>query len=853
MPLLTRSVRARFPALMYALICGGSIHCRSSDPPTPQPERVQPPSVTSAPPVTQAIEDRLELNDKEYFELPGLNVMLGNDYYPEGHQGGLSIIQNGLRTASNGDIRLDRTPGQWQPVPKVGPRIVDRDTSEIRVTLAYPDPDKNRKGFNPIDYPDLTFGYTVTVKPEGRSFRVVVDLDQPLPQAWVGKVGFNLELFPGILFGKSYVLDETIGTFPRQATGMATHGNDVAPPLATGRRLTVAPESDRQRMTIEAVAGADLELHDGRGQHNNGWFIVRAPIPAGTTAHAIEWRIAPHAIHDWRHTPVLQISQVGYHPKQSKVAVIELDPRDPIAGKAILVKVEADGSTHPALEREPSSWGSFLRYRYAQFDFSEVIDPGLYFVRYGAQETAVFPIHREVFERGVWQPTLETFLPVQMCHMRVNDRYRVWHDFCHLDDARMAPTNHNHFDGYLQGPSTLTRYQPGDHVPGLDRGGWHDAGDHDLRVESQANTIYGLALAYEAFALDYDNTSIDQGTRVVELHQADGKPDILQQVEHGALSVIGGYRSLGRLYRGIITPTLRQYVLLGDPAAGSDNLPFDPHRGNPPVGLPGSADDNWVFTEENPSRELGVAAGLAAGSRVLRAFNPELASECLAAAKSLFASTPETDPVKRTPAATELLLATGDAMYADFLVAHQADIVKGFDEVGWIVGRSLPRIDDEPYRQAIRAAAEAHHRDIEARALKTPYGIPYEPDIWGAGWTIQRFGAEQYYLQHAFPDIYPKTYLLNALSFVLGCHPGTNTSSFVSGVGARSLTVAYGINRADESYIPGGIGSGTALIRPDFPELLDWPFLWQQTEYVLGYGTTDYLTLVWGAHQLLNE
>jgi hypothetical protein len=41
------------------------------------------------------------------------------------------------------------------------------------------------------------------------------------------------------------------------------------------------------------------------------------------------------------------------------------------------------------------------------------------------------------------------------------------------------------------------------------------------------------------------------------------------------------------------------------------------------------------------------------------------------------------------------------------------------------------------------------------------------------------------------------------------------------------------------------------LIRPDFPELLEWPYLWQQTEYVLGGGTTDYLLLVLGADSLL--
>ena len=82
--------------------------------------------------------------------------------------------------------------------------------------------------------------------------------------------------------------------------------------------------------------------------------------------------------------------------------------------------------------------------------------------------------------------------------------------------------------------------------------------------------------------------------------------------------------------------------------------------------------------------------------------------------------------------------------------------------------------------------------------------------------------------------------MLKALNFVLGTHPGNNTSSFASGVGANSLTVAYGINRDDWSYIPGGVGSGTALIRPDFPELKIWPYFWQQTEYVMGGGACDF-------------
>ena len=52
---------------------------------------------------------------------------------------------------------------------------------------------------------------------------------------------------------------------------------------------------------------------------------------------------------------------------------------------------------------------------------------------------------------------------------------------------------------------------------------------------------------------------------------------------------------------------------------------------------------------------------------------------------------------------------------------------------------------------------------------------------------------------------------------------------------------------------PGGVISGTALIRPDFPELLEFPYLWQQGEYVLGGGSSDYMFLVLAARKVLLE
>jgi endoglucanase len=802
--------------------------------------------------IAASAADDFKLNSQEYFERPGVNVMYGQDYYPEGHQGGLSVIMHDERIASNGDVRLEPSPGQWSAIPKPGKRAVNAATQEIRVPLAFPDPERDRKGFNPIEYPDLKLSYTVRARPEGESIRVSVDFDAPIPKDWVGKVGFNLELFPGLMFGKSYQLGNAEGVFQRQPTGPGE-----IPVLAKGRKLEVAPETDLYHLTIESLSGGELELLDGRGNHNNGWFVVRALAPAGATTNAIEWRVTPHARADWRRQPVIQVSQVGYHPAQPKQAIIELDPRDTARPNVILQRIGQAGQVKTVVERKPAEWGRFLRYQYARLDFSDVKEPGIYVVRYGDLKSHPFRIHANVFTREVWQPTLEYFLPAQMCHMKVLEKYRLWHGACHLDDALMAPVNHIHFDGYSQGPETLTRFRPGEPVPGLNRGGWHDAGDWDMRVESQADTIYGLALAWELFHVDYDNTSIDQKTLVTEIHQPDGKPDVLQQIEHGVLSVIAGPEQLGRLYRGIIEPTLRQYVFLGDGALMTDNAVFDPKKtpeaSAPAVGLPGSPDDRWVFTENNARRELSTVAALAAASRALKGYDDDLAARSLRAAITLYDKATPPDDLARVGAATELLIATGDAKYRKLLLSQRDAIAANIERVGWIVGRTLPLVKDETYRKTIRDAVAAYRAKVDELAKETPYAVPYKPDIWGAGWNIQRFGWDQWMLHLSFPDLFPRTYALQALSFILGVHPGSNTASFVSGVGASSLTTAYGFNRADWSYIPGGSASGTALIRPDFPELKHWPFFWQQTEYVLGRGTTDYLLLVLAADYVLNR
>jgi endoglucanase len=694
----------------------------------------------------------------------------------------------------------------------------------------------------------------VKVKAAERKIIVTADLANPLPSELEGKAWFSLELFPAILFGKSWMMDNQTGFFPTDSYGPLS-GPDLLP-YSAGKVLTVAPEEESQRLTIRALKG-ELQLVDGRIDRKASWFIVRSAIPSGQTKNVIEWEIEANTVKDFVYTPVIHISQVGYLPDEPKKAVIEFDKKLSVSGKVDIMKINPDGSRTKVFSAAPVMWGKFLKYNYAVCDFTSLKEPGIYVVKYGNTTSNLFKVGREVYDRYVWQPTLEYFLPVQMCHMRIEQGSRVWHDYCHLDDAIMAPTDLIHFDGYKQGPETFTSFKYPQHVPNLDRGGWHDAGDYDLRIESQAVTTWRLAMMHELFGIDLDATTVDQQTRIVTIHKPDGISDVLQQVEHGVLTILGGYKGLGRLYDGMISPTRKQYGLQGDGSAQTDNLIYsrDLPEGGKTAYQSSVMDDNWVFTEDHPGHEMLGAATLASASRVLKKWRPEMSAECLMAAEDIYSTAAKKKMVsEKIGAAAELFLTTGNTKYLTDIVTQKEYILANMGRTAWAVGMVYDKITDPVFRKEMDKAVRDFAVQLDKEAASTPFGVPYKPDVWGDGWTIQSSGVRYYFLLTGFPGVFKPDRIYSSVQYVLGCHPGENTASFASGVGVKSLTAAYGVNRADLSYIPGGVASGTAIIRPDLPELKDnWSFLWQQTENVMGGGETDFMFLVLAANKLLKK
>jgi hypothetical protein len=159
---------------------------------------------------------------------------------------------------------------------------------------------------------------------------------------------------------------------------------------------------------------------------------------------------------------------------------------------------------------------------------------------------------------------------------------------------------------------------------------------------------------------------------------------------------------------------------------------------------------------------------------------------------------------------------------------------------------------DESYSKKIESLVKNYKVNIDKLYLENPFGVPITTGTWAGGGAVINYAVINYILYKAFPKSIDEEYVFNGLNYIYGCHPGSDIS-FVSGVGTRSKKIAYGNNRADYSFIAGGIVPGVLILKPDFLENKeDWPFLWGENEYVINMGS-NYIFLVNAVKDFLKE
>ena len=839
----------------------------------------------------------LQLNDLEYFERQGVNILVFSNSFNGGFNdeknSGIEIIHHGVRTVQGGAVRLNNTPEQWDLVPKMTSRTVDREHGSIEVCMRYDDYD---------------FDSRVIVTAKGKAVEIAVWLDKPVPAALAGEAGFNLEFLPSQYWLKTFTMDGRLGRLPRYATSQTvTRPNSEKPrqfkgfktyddrgtdrfidplPLETGHQITLATDAPDRMIRISSD-DAELRLYDGRILAQNGWFVLRSVLPKDKTGKVITWTVEPHAIPDWIREPNIGFSQVGYIPDQPKVAVIELDKKDHPLASAQLMRINADGMPEEAFRGEIKPWGPYYKYNYVKFDFSSVRQPGIYYIQYGKTRTNDFLIDEHVYDK-ITDATTDVWVPIHMNHMYVTEGYRTWHGEPFKEGYLQAPPS-DHFDLHRQGAQTETKYKPLELIPGLNIGGFFDAGDFDIETGSNISVVQNFIRTWELFKPQRDETFVSQQQRYVDLHRPDGVPDILQFIEHGTLNLVAQAEQIGHMASTLSNSILDNYHHLGDAASITDGLHYDPSLKPYEISADGkrsgTPDDMWAFTTRNPSLDFQAATMFAAASRVLAGYNDDLSARALRQSKRLMEEATElmnrrdqrndaqTDADSNwltdsddndnaysnnrnqrrsrnnRPARQLGNMATNLQLYG---ATHEKQYLDNFQQQIWsaldrnVANNMQTALDaipymDVAYKQKLRPYVEKYEAYIQHFDEQNPYGVPIGLGNWAGGNAVLNFGTTVCFAHLYYPDIVPRQETYRVANWLYGCHPYHNYS-FVAVVGAaRPKQVFYGNNRADFSFIPGNVAPGLLFRKPDhFENYDDWPFLWGQNEGTIA-GNTQYI------------
>ena len=808
----------------------------------------------------------LVLNDLEYFETQGVNVLVYSNLFTGGFNdektAGIELIHHGVRTAQGGAVRLSNTPEQWDLVPEIPTRTVDSMSNTIESTLRYKDYD---------------FDSRVVVTAKGKGVEISVYIDKPLPTELEGSAGFNLEFLPSQYWGKTYLMDRRINRFPRYVVGNTNMrpnsdktkqfkgyvtsddrgtGKFIDPlPLETGRTFLLAPEVPERFVKITSD-DADIMLFDGRVLAQNGWYVVRSLLPAGKTGKVLTWKVEPNAINGWIREPNIGFSQVGYLPSQQKVSVIELDKKDKPLAKASLYKIGDDGKASKVFSGNIVPWGDYYKYHYVKFDFSSVNTPGIYYIQYGDFKTNNFLIENNVYDK-ITDATSDIWIPIHMNHMFVNEAYRVWHGEPFKDGYLQAPPNTDHFDLHGQGPTTDTKYKALELIPGLNIGGFFDAGDFDIETGSNIGVVQNFVQTWEYFKPLRDQTFIDHKQRYVDLHRPDGTPDILQFIEHGTMNLVAQAEIIGHMAQTLSNSVLDNYHHLGDAASITDGLPYNPNLGPYEVARDGRSsgvkDDMWAFTSRNPGLDLRAATMFAAASRALKGYNHDLSERALQQSKrllkeatELLANQPQDRAGRGNGSANmatylQLYISTGEQQYIDnFQELLWPALDRNVSSTILTALHAIPHMDTS-FKEKLQPYVVKYKEYIEELETNNPYGVPIGLGNWAGSGGVVSFGTTICFANTHFPDIIDASHAFKATNWLFGCHLYHNYSLVATVGAARPKEVFYGNNRADFSFIPGNVAPGILFRKPDhFENYDDWPFLWGQNEGTIG-GNTSYL------------
>lgn len=795
---------------------------------------------------------QIKLKPDGYFKATGFRFLVYQNTYIGGRLGGLEMVLQGKRVLDAGNVVCITTDGKkYGYYDDVGDKRGERTVDQNNGKVSYP-----------VELLPLKLKYVMNVISDGKSINIQIDIDQPIDWKKIKEFSFRIEIYPEEYEYKTFNGGGISDYFYEQHMGRRVL-------IPEANKIVIAPEDPQRKITFVSH-NATLSLRDERRDLNVSGYMLFASLKKGSLEKSFSLNITPSIDPDWTKEPVIQVSQVGYHPKQKKTVFLEVQQGTENIHDMELLYLNKNSELESVAKLKANKWGDLYQNTYYTYDFSFAKNSGQYFLKYDTQKVGPFEISPTVYQTA-WQPTLDIYFPTQMCHVKVKDFLRLWHGACHLDDALQAKVDHRGKDGYAQGPETQTKFKPLEHIPDISWGGWHDAADFDLPSGSIAQTALWMALAQEKFKTTRDVTTVLHDERLVNLFEPDGKNDMLQQIAYGMEWLLSVVKQVGHVPGGVITHIGPDYGSAGDPASITDGLTYDANLGETEQrnGYSGKFDDRWLYTDRNTGGQYQFVQLAAISSRLFKNIDDSLSAECLSAAEQIWNFEQSNKPVNfssaynwqenkyhslEMAAAAELFITTGEEKYREKLLSFIPTIrempVGNFNWTGFNLVRVKDKVNDTAFSEVLFEKAKEVRADLQKKLDETPYNISIRL-YWGGNWSVSKTAAKLFYFIEAYPDLFDPELIYSTVNYLLGAHFASN-HSFVSGVGSKSATVIYGFNRADKSYQPGGVISGVTLIKPDFVEYRGRAWDWYQTEHVIS-GSSAYIFNVLSTDYLLNK
>ena len=443
------------------------------------------------------------------------------------------------------------------------------------------------------------------------------------------------------------------------------------------------------------------------------------------------------------------INQVGYKPESKKIAVFRS-----VSGESEFSVINADtgkavytGSLYG--EKPNSSAGETNFYG----DFSEVTEPGSYYIRCGnLKDSYTFNISDNIYKNLIDDAVRMMYL--QRCGVVIEDS-EFGHSACHTSRATIYGTNET-----------------------IDvSGGWHDAGDYGRYVVPAAKTIADLLYAYDANPEIFgDDLNIPES--------GNGVPDILDETRYGLTWMLKMQANSGGVYHKVTCQNFPGYIMPEDEV------------------------DQLIVTPVSTTATADFCAAMAMAYEFYYDIDKEFAETCLSAAKkawSFLESNPNlifgnpkdittgdygdtSDYDERYWAAAQMYRATGEAKYLQVLEGMSTRI--GMDwalvgDYGNIAILTMDNVDkSSDLYTKIKKSVVTQAKTFDTATSINAYGVAISKFNCGSNMTVANAGVILGVADELDSD---RDYMNSAesnLNYLLGRNP--LATCFVTGHGTVS-------------------------------------------------------------------